>query len=100
MAPTDDPRITDPSTGIHDADHVDEEIQESRTSKLRSDLHAFYTRNFGLFLVFIAQTCGSVVCPLISFPFPHAQPPRGSWELEILTILTSVDEHSGQDPHG
>jgi hypothetical protein len=58
----DDPRTTEPGTSIHDADRVDEQTQESRTSKLRSDLHAFYTRNFGLCLVFIAQTCGSVVC--------------------------------------
>jgi hypothetical protein len=59
----DDSRTTEPGTSIHDADRVDEETHESRTSKLRNDLHAFYTRNFGLCLVFIAQTCGSVVCP-------------------------------------
>jgi hypothetical protein len=61
------PRATEPSTSIHNADDggLDEAMQhESRTSKLRRNLNAFYTRNFGLVLVFVAQTCGSIVCAL------------------------------------
>ena len=33
----------------------------SRWSKVRQGLKAFYDRNFGLVLVFLAQTCGSVM---------------------------------------
>ena len=50
--------------------------RESRTSKFRRDLSAFYARNFGLFLVFVAQTCGSVVrFPFPPFPSPFSTPP-------------------------
>jgi hypothetical protein len=34
------------------------------TTRIRNNLKSFYERNFGLFLVFCAQTCGSVVCKL------------------------------------
>lgn len=34
---------------------------DSRWSKVKRSLKAFYDRNFGLVLVFLAQTCGSVM---------------------------------------
>jgi hypothetical protein len=43
----------------------DEEVQQygytQDQNKFRQNLTAFYNRNFGLFLVFLAQTCGSVM---------------------------------------
>lgn len=40
---------------------VEDEAPRSRGSRFRQSLENFYDRNFGLFLVFLAQTCGSVV---------------------------------------
>ena len=49
------------------AGHVAQDAEaDTRLTKMRQNLQAFYERNFGLFLVFLAQTCGSVVCSHLS----------------------------------
>ncbi|KAH7379592.1 hypothetical protein BKA66DRAFT_532322 [Pyrenochaeta sp. MPI-SDFR-AT-0127] len=49
-----------PPTTDNDRD-VEDDAQISRGSRVRQSLRSFYDRNFGLFLVFLAQTCGSVM---------------------------------------
>jgi hypothetical protein len=54
------PRL--PSATSDPAQDTDEEAHEPRLgSRIAQSLKTFYQSNFGLFLVFLAQTCGSVV---------------------------------------
>jgi len=54
------PRL--PSAASGSAQDTDEEANPPGIwSKISQSLKSFYRRNFGLFLVFLAQTCGSVV---------------------------------------
>ena len=44
------------------ADRNAEDEQLRLYKRTQRSLKSFYERNLGLFLVFLAQTCGSVVC--------------------------------------
>lgn len=44
-----------------DEDSVSDAQDATLWERTRSGLKSFYDRNFGLFLVFLAQSCGSVV---------------------------------------
>lgn len=49
--------------GVHQSTESQRDIGDEPVaqSTFRQNLKGFYERNFGLFLVFLAQTCGSVV---------------------------------------
>ena len=48
--------------------HTNVDAQDqSEWKNIQQRLSAFYDRNLGLFLVFLAQTCGSLVCLMISY---------------------------------
>jgi len=51
-----------PASSHHpDEDPASETESETLWESTRSGLKSFYNRNFGLFLVFLAQSCGSIV---------------------------------------
>lgn len=50
-----------PFTTSRRQDAEENEVTQSTTNRIRKSLSSFYDRNFGLFLVFLAQTCGSIV---------------------------------------
>ncbi|PVI02821.1 DUF6 domain protein [Periconia macrospinosa] len=49
-----------PARNAEDPDNTSSSVDSSQT-RLKTQIKAFYDRNFGLFLVFLAQTCGSVM---------------------------------------
>ena len=51
-----------PASSHHPDEDTSSETQDASSwERVRSALNGFYDRNFGLFLVFLAQSCGSVV---------------------------------------
>lgn len=67
------------------------EIQErTLLERVKFRLNHFYERNFGLFLVFLSQTCGSVVSFLFSSPADLAM---------VWLIVHGLDEYSSKAAH-
>lgn len=58
-----DPQLPPPSEVSEQEEHdgESEARRESMWKRVGEGLKGFYERNFGLFLVFLAQTCGSIV---------------------------------------
>ena len=78
------------ASSCSDEDTVSEVQEPTLLEKAQSGLRGFYNRNFGLFLVFLSQTCGSIVSFLTSLSVVLAQ---------FLLTARALDEHSSKTAH-
>src|SRR3712207_2199327 len=64
-----DTLLSPPSSHHPDEDSISDTQNATLWERARLGLKSFYDRNFGLFLVFLAQSCGSIVSYF--FPLGH-----------------------------
>lgn len=73
-APQDDSLDSGSASSVPPAAHGNAEDGQGQSRSWRGSLKSFYERNFGLFLVFVAQSFGSVVSISSPVPFSSSSP--------------------------